>query len=374
MNNNKNKTVYFVSGGGTGGHIYPAIAVINELKDRGYKNIYYIGNPKNPEFIIAKDNNIKFLPVIINAMPRKMSFSALFWVIKLFISILVSMFYILKYRPNLIFTTGGYVSAPILFAAKFLKIPYAQHDADAQPGIVTRYFSSNAVVLTSPFECVKETLKTTNVEITGNPIRKEFICSDKPKAKIKLGIESQKTILLVMGGSQGARSINNAIIPILQKLLDEFDICIFHQSGKKRFKETISLLEKEFPNYKENENYRLMPYIDDMPSLLCASDIAISRSGSLSLSELCATGVASILVPYPYSAANHQMKNAQAMVDRNCSILIEDNALTPELLYKTIANLLNNKDKLNILQSAAIKNSMPNATNDIVERLIKFNG
>ena len=107
---NKFKKVFFISGGGTGGHIYPAIAVINELKKLGYENIYYLGNPKNPEFILAKENDIKFLPVNIDAMPRKMSLGSLFWVIKLFYSILICIFYVLKYKPNLVFGTGGYVN------------------------------------------------------------------------------------------------------------------------------------------------------------------------------------------------------------------------------------------------------------------------
>ena len=366
------KCTYFISGGGTGGHIYPAIAIIKELQKRGIENVYYVGNPKNPEYILAKDNKINFLPVNINAMPRKLSFSSFAWVIKLVLAILKCLFYIIKHKPNLVFGTGGYVSAPILFAARFLNIPYALHDADAQPGVVTRCFASGAVVLTTPFEKVKNILSAANVEVTGNPIRKEFIEINKNNARKELGLEEKMTIL-VMGGSQGARSINNAIVPIIKKLVDNFDVFILHQSGKKRYEETIELLKKEFPDYENSKNYRLLPYIDDMPTLLNSADIAISRSGSLSLSEIKASGVASILIPYPYSAGGHQKKNAEAMVEEGCSLMIEDFDLTPEKLYEALSDLIINHERMSSMQKMAKETSMPNATQKIVEILLNFN-
>ena len=174
-----------------------------------------------------------------------------------------------------------------------------------------------------------------------------------------------------MGGSQGARSINNAIIPVAKKLIDEFDIKILHQSGKKRYEEAQEMLEQYFPDYKENENYKLFPYIDNMPMFLKASDIAISRSGSLSLSEMKASGVASILVPYPYSASDHQKKNAIAMVEEGCSIMIEDFDLTPEKLYQELSELIKNPDKIKSLQETSLSLARYDATEKIVENLIK---
>ena len=271
----------------------------------------------------------------------------------------------------MVFGTGGYVSAPILFASKIMKVPYALHDADAQPGIVTRCFCAGAIVLTTPFEIVKSVLPAANVEVTGNPIRIEFSKLNKFEAKEKLGTGNKLTIL-VMGGSQGARSINNAIIPIAKKLIDEFNICILHQSGEKRYEESVELLKQVFPDYEKYDNYRLFPYIDDMPTLLKSADIAISRSGSLSLSEICASEVASILVPYPYSAGGHQKKNAEVMENLGCSIMIEDSNLMPDKLYEVISELLKNPDKITDMQKKAQENAMPDATQKITERLISF--
>ena len=370
MSNNKEKT-YFVTGGGTGGHIYPAIAVVNELRNQGVKKIFYVGNPNNLEATLAKEHKIEFLPVNINGMPRKISFSSVTWAFKLIFAIIKSMKYIKTYKPDLIFGTGGYVSAPILFAAKFLKIPYALHDADAQPGIVTRCFASNSVLLTTPFEAIKQHLFAPCIEVTDNPIRKDFITLSKTEAREKLNLKSNLT-LLVMGGSQGAKSVNEAFIPILKKLIDNYNICILHQTGKKRFDEVVSLLKEYFPDYENCENYRLFPYVDDMPTVLKSTDIAISRSGSLSLSEMKASGIASILIPYPYSAGQHQKRNAEAMVELGCSVMIEDKDLSSQKLYEVLSEIITDNQKLSYMQNKALENSNVNATEKIVERLLNI--
>ena len=369
--NNKNFKKIFVTGGGTGGHIYPALAVISELKDNGFDNIFYIGNPNNQEYSLAKKNNIKFLPVNINGMPRKISFNSLIWAIKLIFAILKCLIYVIKYKPDVVFATGGYVSAPLLFAARFKNIPYFQHDADAQIGVVTQCFMDKAVVLTTPFENVKNENKNVNVQVTGNPIRSEFSAFSKEEAKHNLNIDDKITIL-VMGGSQGARSINNAIIPIVKKIIEEFNVRIWHQSGEKRYEETVNLLMAHFPDYKDNSNYKLFSYIDDMPTILKTSDIAIARSGSLSLSEIQASGVASILIPYPYSAGNHQQKNAQILVEQGSAKMINDFDLTPEILYETLSEILKNKEKLLQMQNKAFEYAKPEAVKYITKNIVDF--
>lgn len=370
MSSNKSTKRIFVTGGGTGGHIYPILAVINQLKTNNIEDIFYVGNPKNQEYVLAKKNGIKFLPINISGMPRSASISFIFWAIKLIFSVLKCKFYIMKYKPDVIFATGGYVSAPLLFASRG-KVPYFLHDADAQPGIVTTCFANKAIILSTPFENVKKILTDANIQVTGNPIRNEFSTLTKQNARQNSGLEDKLT-LLVMGGSQGAKSINNAIIPVAKKLIEEFDICILHQSGKKRYDESIELLNIYFPDYKESRNYKLFPYIDDMPSILKASDITIARSGSLSLSEIQASGVASILIPYPYSAGKHQQKNAQALVEEGSAVIIDDFELTPEILYEKLSEILKDKEKLNQMQNNAIKYAKPEAAKQITKNIIDF--
>ena len=361
---------YFITGGGTGGHIYPALAVINELRANGINDIFYIGNPKNLEYELATKNNIKFLPVNVSGMPRAASIKFIFWTFKLLFAILKCMLYIKKYKPDVVFATGGYVSAPLLFAARG-KVPYILHDADAQPGIVTSCFAGKAVVLSTPFETVKEILPEANIQVTGNPIREEFTALIKEQARKNLELEDKLTII-VMGGSQGAKSINQAVIPVLKKLFNEYDINILHQSGKKRYDETVEMLKEYYPEYKENKNYRLLAYIDDMPSVLKSSDIAIARSGSLSLSELKASGVASILIPYPYSAGDHQKKNAEALVEEGSAEMITDSELTPDILYEKLSELIKNNERLNQMQKNALNHSKPDATKQITKNLMSI--
>ena len=370
MNSKTTKRI-FVTGGGTGGHIYPALAVIDELKKNGYDDIFYVGNPKNQEYTLSKEKLIKFLPVNINGMPRKISLNSLFWAIKLIFAILKCIFYVIKYKPDVVFATGGYVSAPLLFASRFTNIPYFQHDADAQPGVVTYCFMDKAIVLSTPFENVKKENEKVNVQVTGNPIRSDFSTLSKEEAKQKLNLDD-KIVVLVMGGSQGARSINRAIIPIAKKLTEEFNIRIWHQSGEKKYDETVDLLMEHFPDYKDNPNYKLFPYIDDMPTILKASDIAIARSGSLSLSEIQASGVASILIPYPYSAGDHQLKNAQVLVEQGSAQLIIDFDLTSEVLYENLSEILKDKEKLHAMQNKALENAKPNAVKQITKNIIDF--
>ena len=370
MDNKKTKRI-FVTGGGTGGHIYPALAVINELKQNGFDDIFYVGNKKNQEYSLAKEQNIKFLSVNINGMPRKMSVNSLFWAIKLVFAILKCLIYIVKYKPDVVFATGGYVSAPLLFASRFKKIPYFLHDADAQPGVVTVCFMDKALVLSTPFESVKEANPDINIQVTGNPIRNDFSKITKEEARQKLNLEDKLTVL-VMGGSQGARSINNAIVPVAKKLIEEFNIYILHQSGEKRYEEVIELLNKHFPDYKENQNYKLFPYIDDMPTILKASDIAIARSGSLSLSEIQASSVASILIPYPYSASGHQQKNAEALVKKGSAQMILDFDLIPELLYEKLSEILRNSEILSKMQQKALENARPDAVKQITKNIVDF--
>ena len=211
----KDKKIYFISGGGTGGHIYPAVSVVQELlKREDTDKIYYIGNPKNMEYDIVKQiNGVEFLPINISGMPRKISFSFIKWIIKLEISLWKALFYIKKYKPDVVFTTGGYVSAPIAFIAGLLKVPLMIHDCDAIPGLVSKTAAPIANCVSVAFESAKNALKAENIVCTGNPVREEFITTSKEEARQKLGLRNKMTILIT-GGSQGAKTLNKANCPV----------------------------------------------------------------------------------------------------------------------------------------------------------------
>ena len=363
------KATFFITGGGTGGHIYPAVAIADELCEKG-ENIYYIGNPDNLEYEIVNQKGFKFLPVRVHGMPRSAGLGLVKWCFELSFAIMKSCFYILKYKPDAIFGTGGYVSAPALIAAKILKIPYMMHDCDAKPGLVTRKLAPWASAVSLAFECAKSEIKNPNCLINGNPIRKTFKTISKEEARKSLGL-SNKTTLCIMGGSQGARTINDASVDILKKLSKEFNLQIIFQTGKKNFERVIEQLIKIYPEYECDSNLIVRPYFEDMVTVLKASDIAVSRAGSLSISEICASGAASILVPYPHAAADHQRKNARYMEEKGASLYIEDDELNADTLLEDILLLVKNSDKLSKLQQKALLLAKYDAADAICGKLLE---
>lgn len=366
--NNKNK-VYFVTGGGTGGHIYPAVAVGFSLqKEPDTKKVYYVGNPDNLENKIAQDKVFEFLGVNITAMPRCFGFDFIKWSFKLLIATVKSIGYIFKYRPNLIFGTGGYVSAPMLFAGILTRTPIVIHECDAVAGKVTKLIAPFAQSVSAAFETSKEGIKSDKIYVNGNPIREEFLSTDRYRARQAWNLKDRLTIM-VMGGSQGAKKINSVLVQSLKKLFKKYDIQIIHQTGLKNYDETVRELKKVYPQYTENSQYIVRPYFKKMYLPMLASDIAVSRAGSLSISEICVSGLASILIPYPYAAADHQRKNAKEMEEMNAALYLEDSQCTPEAFMEKLESLINDTQKMIELQNNAKKLVKYDATKNIVEQI-----
>ena len=363
-----NKT-YFISGGGTGGHIYPAFTVVDSLlKEEDTQKIYLIGNPKNLEYEIAKNYpNVEFLPVDVSGMPRKISFGIIKWGVQFTFAYLKALSYLRKYKPDAIFTTGGYVSAPIVTAAITLHKPYMIHDCDSTPGLVSKLAAPKAKIVSVAFENSKKLLKSNNIIFNGNPIREVFFTVTKEEAKSRLNIPSDKKVIFAMGGSQGAKTINTAMISLLKVLTEEFNAYVILQTGKKNFDEVLTELDKIYPDFKNNNNIMLRPYFDEMVYPLKASDIVIARAGSLSLSEILQCRPASILIPYPYAAQDHQRKNAKEMCDRGVSLYLEDADCTAENLLEKIKEL--DDDKLIQMQKKADESAQKNPTREIVNQL-----
>ena len=357
---------YFITGGGTGGHIYPALALVRTLIKEGVQkdDIFYIGNKNNLEYKIAKDEGLNFLHYDVCGMPRKISPKLFLFFIKLITALFFAFHYALKYKPDVVFATGGYVCAPILFVANFLKIPYVLHDCDAHPGIVSRLFSKNAYAQSFAFESALEYSKCKNSYCLGNPIRDEFKTLNKDEAKRALNID-KNFVILIMGGSSGAKKINDCAVSIVQKYKDNKDVQIIWQSGKKNYEDVKNAVIENFSNIPQN--LILRPYFDNMAQVLMASDVAISRAGSLSLSELCAAGLPCVLVPYPYAAANHQRINAEKMCETGAAIYLDDNDCTKESLLGALEEYILNPQKLKAAAKCAKDNAKYNAASEIAK-------
>ena len=358
--------VYFVTGGGTGGHIYPAMAVADELSKEA--KVCYVGNRHNMEFELATKKGYKFLHVGISGMPRKLNPKFFYWGVRLVRAILYSIRYIKKYKPNAVFATGGYVSAPMIFACIITKTPYMMHDCDAMPGLVTRRLSKRAKYVSLAFDKAKRYIPNKHSIVTGNPIRPQFKTMSKEEARAILGLENRLT-MVVMGGSQGAKSINDTVVEVLKEFVQDEGLQVIFQTGKKNYDGIIEKLKLVYPAWEQEGSLIVKPYFMDMISVLKSSDIVISRAGSLSLSEICASNTAPILIPFPHAAANHQRINAKCLVEMGACIYLEDKELEPNKLRETIHLLLDNPIKMNYIKQNASYLAKFDATEKIVECL-----
>lgn len=367
----KKKYTYFITGGGTGGHIYPAIAIAEALrKDETTKDIYYIGNPNNLEYGIVKKAHFKFLPIKVSGMPRKIGWDFIKWGIELELANWKALYYLWRFKPDAILGTGGYVSAPALMASNLSKTPYMIHDCDAQPGMVSKFVAPMAKQVSLAFEDSASYIRSNNISINGNPIREQFKTLTKEQARQNMNLEN-KTTITIMGGSQGAKSIDDATIQCLKQIFEKYDVQVIFQTGAKHYKNTIKALEDVYPEFEHNKNLVIKPYFDDMVTALKATDIAISRAGSLSLSEICACGIAPILIPYPYAAADHQRKNAKSLLNKNACLYLEDKETTGETLLEKLDELLSDPEKLASIQANTRALAKLDATQTIVEQLKK---
>jgi UDP-N-acetylglucosamine--N-acetylmuramyl-(pentapeptide) pyrophosphoryl-undecaprenol N-acetylglucosamine transferase len=231
---------------------------------------------------------------------------------------------------------------------------------------VSRKFAPHAAGVSLAFESAAEFINNKNIQINGNPIRKKFATLPKNSARENLGLKNKRT-LCIMGGSQGARTINDAAVELLKTFSQECGMQVISQTGKKNFERVIEQLLKIYPEYETDKNLLIKPYFEDMVSVLKASDIAVSRAGSLSLSELCASGVVPIIVPYPHAAADHQRKNAQYMVEKGAALTLEDSELTKHTLKRAVLHLLENDECFDNIR----RNVSALAKFDATEKIIK---
>ena len=241
------------------------------------------------------------------------------------------------------------------------------------PGLVTRRLCKRAKYVTLAFEKAKKFIPNKHAVVTGNPIREEFETLSREEAAANLGIDSRKLTLCIMGGSQGAKSINNTAIELLKEFSQELNLQVIFQTGKKNYEEVIENIRKIYPAFEQDRNLLIKPYFMDMISVLKSSDIVVSRAGSLSLSEICASGAAPILVPYPHAAANHQRINAKYLLEMGACVYIEDKDLDPNRLREEIVSMVENPVKINYLKQNSSHLARFDATKRIVELLKSLN-
>lgn len=355
---------FILSGGGTGGHIYPAIAIADELKKR-YPDaeFLFVGANDRMEMQRVPQAGYSIKGLQIAGIQRKLSLKNLLLPFKLLKSLYQARQIIQKFQPDAVIGTGGYASAPTLKAAQLLKVPYFIQEQNSFAGITNKWVSKKANKIFVAYQNMEKFFPKAKIQITGNPIREGLTTiQDKNKNAFEsFSLDENKFTLLVLGGSLGAKSINQLISSNLS-FFQENEVQILWQCGKFYYDEY-----KE----KQTEMVQVRPFIENMNDAYAVADVIISRAGASSVSELCVVGKPVIFVPSPNVAEDHQTKNAQAIADEKAAILIKETELKDNF-QKIFLEIFNDKQKRKILSENIKALAKPNATKQIVDEIIKI--
>ena len=356
-----------VSGGGTGGHVYPILAVLQHLNDRYEPSveICYVGNASGIEAQLATRAGLPFRGIATASFQ-----GAAPWVVPSRLAMLArgtiqSMKLVDEFRPQAVLATGGYVCAPAVLAARMRKVPSVVYLPDLAPGMAIRVLGRFAAVVAVSFQRSASFFPPGKAVVTGYPVREELFAANKTTSRRRLDLNSDQKTLLILGGSQGAHSINLAMGEILEDLLD---ICqIVHIAGQSDAP-WLSAQRDSLPRVLA-ERYRVYPYLhEEMIDALAAADLAVARAGAATVGEFPALGLPSILVPYPY-AGRHQELNANYMVSNDAAVKVADADLAKGILRETVMGLLNDEERLARLAEAAHNLARPDAAKRIAQLL-----
>jgi UDP-N-acetylglucosamine--N-acetylmuramyl-(pentapeptide) pyrophosphoryl-undecaprenol N-acetylglucosamine transferase len=370
------------AGGGSGGHIFPILAITRELKELKSKGsfqedlkLFYLGPKDYFAQLLLSQEEIKFQSVLAGKIRRYFSAQSIIQnifdiLIKIPLGIIQSFFHIFLISPDIIFSKGGYGSWPVVIAAWFLGVPIFLHESDITPGLANKIISRFSLIIFTSFPKT-EYFPLKKVVLTGNPIRREILEGSKEEAQIRFKLNGQKPVILVLGGSQGAQRINDLILNILPELLDNYEI--IHQCGDKNIagaKAEANVIINE----EQAKLYHLYPFLDEieLSHAYQAADLITSRAGSGSIFEIAALGKPSILVPLPESAQNHQLKNAFTFAQDGRALVIEEENLTPNFFIDRLKYLFSHPRETAEMARKAKDFSQPQAALLITKYLLDY--
>ncbi len=364
-----------LTGGGTGGHIYPALSVYEQLSNlESDVEVLYIGAKGHLEEKLAAERGIKFYGLDVSGLPRKASFTLLTWAAQMSRSLYECRKVFMDFTPNAVLGTGGYASAPALFACVQLRIPFVVHEPDAYPGMVNKLFSRWANIVSLGMEGAQQRLPATHgpVRINGNPVGKNFVEPlSRADACQKLGVRPDLKTLIVTGGSQGARALNETLLAALPTLLSDGKLQIIHQCGEKNLEDVKAQVKPEFLS---SGLYLPKAYFEDLAVAYACSDLAICRAGAMTLAELSALGTPAVFIPYPHAAQNHQYHNARYFESKGAARVIRQDELNQENLTQTVLELTReeNSEKLALMQKQMKELGRPQASNLLAHQLLEL--
>lgn len=362
-----------VSGGGTGGHIYPALTLIRTLQQKVDKlEVLYVGTHAGLEADIIPKEGIPFATVDLQGFKRSLSPENLLRAARAIKGVGKAMGIVRKFQPDVVVGTGGYVCGPVLMAASLLGIPSLIQEQNVIPGITNKILSKFVNKIATGYQEANGAFPANKVVFTGNPIRQEVMARRQEADYEAFDLRPATTTILVSGGSRGARTINRAMVEVLKHYAGRRDVQILHATGKGEYEDIISRISAAGLDLQQADNIKVKPYLYNMPQAMAIADLAIFRAGATGLAELTAKGIPAILVPYPYAAENHQEHNARAVEKAGAARVILNKDLTAQGLIQAIDELIGKPDKLRAMAEASAKLGRPEAADTISELIIEL--
>ena len=354
-----------LAGGGTGGHLFPALAIADEIKRlEPSSQFLFLGTKGKIEARVVPQRGYPFRTIWISGFHRRVTVDNLLFPVKVVVSLLQSFFVIRRFRPDVVVGTGGYVCGPILFVASLLGIPTVIHESNSFPGITTRLLATRASAIFIAFDDARKWLKRTDhVRLIGTPTRDALGTIGKAEASAFFHLTVNKKTLLVFGGSLGAASINDAVLQALPDLTAA-DVQLIWQTGQTDF--------ERIRNAAAGEEFGwLGPFIDKMEYAFGAADLVLCRSGATTLAELTRVGKPAILVPYPFAAGDHQTHNARSLADAGAAVMISDKDVR-QTLKEQVLQLLRDQQRLSSMSRASAGLGKPKAGHEIASAIIEL--
>ena len=347
-----------IAGGGTGGHIYPAIGIAKELQllDPNI-DIIFIGGASQLESEIVPKNGFQFLPISIAGFPRKLTLKWLPVTAKLFFAIIKSIHLLAKLQPNAVVGTGGYVSGPVLLAARIHQIPSFLQEQNATPGITNRIAGTWVRMAYLALDTAISYFPSNAVMLTGNPIRRSISAVKRNlKTYEKFGLASDLKTIFIMGGSQGATAINSLITDALEYLeCYNQHLQLIHQTGKQDLQIVINKYGKS------SVKHLIKPYFDRIEEIYSIVDLMVCRAGGMTISEITACGIPSIFIPLPYAKGNNQLANAETITNKGAGIILDQSEIDGKTLANYIINIVTDPTRLDDMSKTSLKLGNPEA-------------
>ncbi len=359
-----------ISGGGTGGHIYPALALYKRLQiSIPDCDTLYIGSKFGQEHTLIDDSTVSFKEISVKGFNRKNLKTWLKSVGYLLKSLVETFNIMRKYKPDLVIGTGGYVTGPVILMAHFMKIDTMIHEQNHIPGFTTKVLSRFADrILISYKESIPYFKHQNRLYYTGNPVRQEFINVDREAARKKFNIKDDEKLVITMAGSNGASKFNKISVIMDDLVKKDSKLKYVHIIGKY----AVDEFKKEYANYPYSSRTKLVHYSNDMPNLMAAADLMICRSGALTLAEMAIVGLPGILIPSPNVANDHQRYNAMSYAKEGSCIMLEEGDLTEEKFAETVKKALYTDGVLETMRKKHNSDERENALSTIVSLVYDY--